>query len=148
MTNNSEKAPITSKESTIVDQLMNAPFATAAMRRHAAEMIATLMVERDDAKAQLERLTKDHEQYVEWALPQLERLGREMAENDRLRGSPETREARTTDERLAELAAQCQDLWRTNITMVCRLPKGHDGDHRGDNGWTWNGNTQKAGEPR
>lgn len=31
------------------------------------------------------RLQKDHEQYVEWASPQLQRLGREMLANDRLR---------------------------------------------------------------
>lgn len=34
-------------------------------------------------------LQKDHVQYVEWATPQLERLGREMAENGRLRAALE-----------------------------------------------------------
>lgn len=31
----------------------------------------------------------DHQQYVEWASPQLERLGREMADNERLRAALE-----------------------------------------------------------
>lgn len=34
---------------------------------------------------ELGELRKDHDQYVEWASPQLERLGREMAKNERLR---------------------------------------------------------------
>jgi hypothetical protein len=38
-----------------------------------------------------------------------------------------------------QLAAQCQALWRTNYTLVCTMPKGHEGDHKADCGWTFNG---------
>lgn len=44
-------AQLTSNESAIIDKLMHAPFATAAMRRQAAETIARLMVERDERAA-------------------------------------------------------------------------------------------------
>lgn len=50
-------------ESAIVDQLMRAPFATAAMRRKAAETIARLMVERDDAKADYVRVHRHYMNY-------------------------------------------------------------------------------------
>lgn len=36
-------------------------------------------------EADEEELRRDHQQYVEWASPQLERLGREMEENAQLR---------------------------------------------------------------
>jgi len=37
------------------------------------------------------------------------------------------------------LKLQCQALWRTDITLVCCLPKGHDGNHKARNGWTFTG---------
>lgn len=40
---------------------------------------------------------------------------------------------------MESLVAQCQALWRTNITLICVQPKGHAGDHRAANGWTFNG---------
>lgn len=54
---------VTSNELAIVNKLMNAPFATAAMRREAAETIARLMVERDDAKADYARVHRDYMNY-------------------------------------------------------------------------------------
>lgn len=36
-----------------------------------------------------------------------------------------------------QLEAQCQNLWRTNVTLVCHLAKGHSGDHKsGRFNWT------------
>lgn len=34
---------------------------------------------------------------------------------------------------------ECQAIWRTNMTLVCSLPKGHDGDHRDACGYTFTG---------
>lgn len=34
------------------------------------------------------------------------------------------------DPTFQQLEAQCQAIWRTNVTLVCQLPKGHEGDHR------------------
>lgn len=47
-----------------------------------------------------------------------------------------------------DLKKQCQCLWRTDATLVCRLPKGHEGDHR-EGAFTWNGevDTRAAHEP-
>jgi hypothetical protein len=37
-----------------------------------------------------------------------------------------------------ELQAQCQAIWRTDVTLVCTLPKGHEGEHRNGR-FTFNG---------
>lgn len=43
---------------------------------------------------------------------------------------------------------ECQAIWRTNMTLVCTLPKGHDGDHRADCGYTFNGEVDvRAAQP-
>ena len=39
------------------------------------------------AVSEIERLRADHEQYSAWVSPQLERLGREMEANERLRAA-------------------------------------------------------------
>lgn len=38
----------------------------------------------------------------------------------------------------AQLEAQCQAIWRTNVTLVCQLGKGHTGAHSSGR-HTWNG---------
>lgn len=37
-----------------------------------------------------------------------------------------------------QLRTQCQALWRTDVTLVCQRPKGHEGVHRSGR-HTWNG---------
>ena len=39
------------------------------------------------AEEGLANATQEHQQYVDWASPQLERLGREMVENERMRAA-------------------------------------------------------------
>jgi hypothetical protein len=52
------------------------------------------------------------------------------------------------DALLKHLAGQCQAIWRTNFTIICTLPKDHDGDHRADCGYTFNGEVDvRASQP-
>ena len=43
-----------------------------------------ILIENDNLRGVRDQLLADHQQYVDWASPQLERLGREMKENERL----------------------------------------------------------------
>lgn len=51
------------------------------------------------------------------------------------------------DPTFAQLETQCQAIWRSNVTLVCRLPKGHSGNH-GCGRHTWTGEVDvKASSP-
>lgn len=54
-------------------------------------------------------------------------------------GAGAAHEPLSGDALLKHLEGQCQAVWRTSFTIVCTLPKGHDGDHRADCGYTFNG---------
>lgn len=59
-----------------------------------------------------------------------------------------THEPLSGDALLKKLEGQCQAIWRTSFTIVCALPKGHDGDHRADCGYTFNGEVDvRASQP-
>lgn len=50
-------------------------------------------------------------------------------------------------EKFDQLREQCQCMWRSDVTLICRLPKGHEGDHR-EGRFTWNGPIDaRAGQP-
>ena len=46
-----------------------------------------LLVENANLRGVRDQLLANHQQYADWVSPQLERLGREMVENDRLRAA-------------------------------------------------------------
>jgi DNA repair exonuclease SbcCD ATPase subunit len=46
-----------------------------------------LLIENSNLRGVRDQLLADHQQYVDWAIPQLERLGREMLEIERLRAA-------------------------------------------------------------
>jgi hypothetical protein len=54
------------------------------LRDHEAE-VNGLLIENSNLRGVRDQLLADHQQYADWVSPQLERLGREMLENERLR---------------------------------------------------------------
>lgn len=66
--------------------LMNgAPDCVFCHRDQLQQEVNGLLVENSNLRGVRDQLLADHQQYVDWASPQLERLGREMKENERLR---------------------------------------------------------------